>query len=118
MPQPRDSVVGDERLALALSELLENCVAHAGPDVRVRVAADHDGERVALRVADDGPGIPENERAVVTGESEITQLTHASGLGLWIVKWICQACGGRLRFEDSPLGGTAVVLSLTPADGE
>ena len=112
---PGVDVVGDGRLTLALSELLENSAEHVPGHARVRVAATCDDGRVALRVADDGPGIPEQERDVVTETDEITQLNHGSGLGLWIVKWVCDSCGGRLHFEESDLGGTAVVLSLTPA---
>jgi hypothetical protein len=32
----------------------------------------------------------------VTSESDIFQLTHPSGLVLWIARWITESCGGRL----------------------
>jgi len=108
-------VVGDNRLRVAVEELLENVVEHAGPDASVRVEAESADQEVRLTVADDGPGIPENERAVITGSVDITQFRHGTGLGLWVVKWVCESCGGRLRFEESGLGGACVVLSLTPA---
>jgi PAS domain S-box-containing protein len=108
-------VVGDARLQIAVEELLENVREHVGSEARVRVSTEGRGREVALRVADDGPGIPADERAVVTGSAEITQLRHGSGLGLWVVKWVCESCGGRLRFDDSDLGGAAVVLALPPA---
>ncbi|WP_415378519.1 PAS domain S-box protein [Halosimplex sp. TS25] len=110
------TVVGDARIELALRELLENSAEYGGGRVRVAVESGRDDGRVALCVADDGPGIPEYERAVVDDSTEITQLEHASGLGLWVVRWVCDSCGGRLRFEESDLGGSAVVLSLTAAD--
>ncbi|WP_459194622.1 PAS domain S-box protein [Halosimplex sp. J119] len=110
------TVVGDGRLELALGELLENSAEHGAEQVQVRVAPDCEDGRVVLSVADDGPGIPEQERAVVDESTEITQLEHASGLGLWVVRWVCDSCGGRLRFEESDLGGAEVVLSLIPAD--
>ena len=109
------SVVGDGRLALAIEELLDNVVDHAGSDATVRVESERSGSDVCLSVADDGPGIPEHERDVVGGSTEITQLEHGSGLGLWVVRWVCESCGGRLRFDESGLGGSAVVLSLTSA---
>ncbi|MFB6138811.1 MAG: PAS domain S-box protein [Halosimplex sp.] len=109
------SVVGDGRIELALTELLKNSVEYGGERVRVRIESERERARIALSVADDGPGIPEYERIAVDDASEITQLEHASGLGLWIVRWVCDSCGGRMRFEESDLGGTAVVLSLTPA---
>ena len=110
-------VVGDGRIELALTELLENSVEYGGERVHVRVETDREDGRVDLRVDDDGPGIPDYERTVVDESAEITQLEHASGLGLWIVRWVCESCGGRLRFAESDLGGSSVVLSLTPADG-
>jgi len=109
-------VVGDGRLALAVEELLDNVVDHAGAGATVHVESERTGTDVRLRVADDGPGIPVHERAVVEGSTEITQLEHGSGLGLWVVRWVCESCGGRLRFEESTLDGSAVVLSLTSAE--
>ncbi|QLH84697.1 PAS domain S-box protein [Halosimplex pelagicum] len=111
-------VVGDGRIELALTELIENSVEYGGDGVHVRVESDRSEGRVDLRVDDDGPGIPDYERTVVDESTEITQLEHGSGLGLWIVRWVVDSCGGRLRFEESDLGGTAVVLSLTPAEAE
>lgn len=109
-------VVGDGRIELALTELLENSVEYGGKQVHVRVCTDEGDDRVELSVADDGPGIPDFERAIVDESAEITQLEHGSGLGLWIVRWVCDSCGGHLQFEESEMGGTRVVLSLTPAD--
>jgi len=115
---PAVAVVGDGRLVLALAELLENSAEHVPGEARVRISATRAGDRVELRVADDGPGIPEQERSIVAESDEITQLNHGSGLGLWIAKWVCDSCGGRLHFEESDLGGAGVVLSLTPVDEE
>ena len=110
------SVVGDARIELALTELLENSVEYGGEQVHAHVETDQADDRVALSVADDGPGIPDHERAIVDDSVEISQLEHGSGLGLWIVRWVCDSCGGRLRFEETEMGGTRVTLSLTPAE--
>ncbi|SEA24337.1 Histidine kinase-, DNA gyrase B-, and HSP90-like ATPase [Haloplanus vescus] len=87
----------DEQIESALAELVENAVEHGGERVRI-TATDADGT-VEIRVADDGPGVPEDERAVVTGREEITQLTHGSGLGLWIARSVAEAANGTLAFE-------------------
>ena len=126
-------VAGDERLSVAVENLLENAVEHAstspqseteeaverhpgteedgGPHVRVSVD-DTPDERIALRVADDGDGIPDHERKVVAGETEISPLQHASGLGLWLVAWVVDAYGGDVEFGESDLGGAEVSLYL------
>jgi len=96
----------------ALRHLIENAVEHndtPSPRVVVRCKRDESGLRIV--VADDGPGIPDDERSVIeTGEED--PLEHASSFGLWGANWAVQAMGGSLSFEDSDLGGTAVVVAL------
>ncbi|MFQ3318031.1 MAG: PAS domain S-box-containing protein [Natronomonas sp.] len=106
------AVVGDELLDRALDNLVENALEHhdGTPTVDIEVAATGDGW-VDITVRDDGPGIPERERAVVSGEREITQLDHSVGLGLWVTRWIVDGVGGRLIFEDRA-DGSAVTLRL------
>ncbi|ELZ43241.1 pas domain s-box [Halorubrum saccharovorum DSM 1137] len=105
-------VTAHELLPYALDNLLENAVEHnesASP--RVRVTVRESGDRASVTVADDGPGLPSHEREVLT-RSEETQLTHSTGLGLWLVRWIVRASGGEFRVEDSDFDGTAVTVIL------
>jgi Signal transduction histidine kinase len=55
------------------------------------------GQFWRLSVADDGPGIPDDERMVLNRATE-TSLEHGSGLGLWLAKWLVDASGGGLTF--------------------
>jgi PAS domain S-box-containing protein len=105
-------VVADELLEFAVENLLQNAVEHheGTPTVTVDVRIVED-RWVDLTVRDDGPGIPERERAVVGGDREITQLDHSRGLGLWVTRWIVEGVGGELRFEDCE-DGAAVTLRL------
>jgi PAS domain S-box-containing protein len=99
-------------LKRAIDALVENAIVHTDGDATVRVSAgdaDRDGW-VAIRVADDGPGLPEREQAVLSGEREITQLVHGRGLGLWLVTWLVESYGGEVRFATD--GGTTVTLLL------
>lgn len=91
--------------------LVDNAVRHTGPDPNVTVSVDPDD--VAIRVSDDGPGIPEHELAVIESGDE-TQLEHGSGLGLWLARWGTQRLGGDLSFETGEEGTTAT-LSLARA---
>ena len=109
------SVSVDERLDLAVENLVENALEHAGDSPRVEVTARADGDTLVVTVADDGPGIPDLEWNVVTGQTEITQLSHGSGLGLWAVKWVADSYGGQMCRQESDLGGTAVELRLPGA---
>ena len=118
---PDDAVVrGDDRLRDALGHLVENAVVHARADApRVEIGAERhpEGETVSVRVADDGPGIPDGVREVITGEAEVTQLNHNTGIGLWIVAWIVEAYGGEVAFGPGIDGeGTTVTLRLPAAE--
>lgn len=67
--------------------------------------------RVEVGVADDGPGIPDHERAVLEDGRE-TPLEHGSGLGLWIVVW---KSGGAVEFEPNDPEGTVVTSRFDAA---
>ena len=111
--------VAGPALREAVVELVENAVEHtsAEPTLAVRVRSQPDSGAVVITVADDGPGIPPDERAVVDGSRSITPLDHASGLGLWLAKWVVEAYGGELAFvgPDPTLGGAAIELRVRQA---
>jgi len=112
---PGVSVAADSQLETALDHLVENSVEHASDDDPfVRVTADVEGDTVTVSVHDRGPGLPEEEVAVLTGERAISQLQHASGLGLWVVKTIAETYGGDVTFGTTSEGGV-VSLSLARA---
>jgi PAS domain S-box-containing protein len=106
-------VVGTSRLGEALDAVVENAIVHnPASSPRVVVDTDRGPDWVAITVADDGPRIPESERAVVTGDADITPTRHGSGLGLWLVVWTLRSFGGELAFEESQYGGNRVRLQL------
>jgi len=83
----------------------------------VTAERDLDEGVVTVTVADDGPGIPDAVREVITGDREVTQLRHNTGVGLWIVAWVVEAYGGAIRFGDGLDGrGAAVTLALPAAE--
>ncbi|MFB6194228.1 MAG: ATP-binding protein [Halobaculum sp.] len=110
---PDTTVTLDRELCrYAVRNLVENAVEHNDtPDPRVAVRATETGTGVRIVVADDGPGVPAAERAVIEAGTE-EPLAHASSLGLWGTNWAVQRMGGSLAFEESDLGGTAVVVSV------
>ncbi|PSQ33371.1 PAS sensor protein [Halobacteriales archaeon SW_10_68_16] len=97
------------RLEAAVWELLDNAAKHGGesPSVAVDVTV---ADRVVVGVTDDGPGLPEQERAVLVADEE-TPLVHGSGLGLWLVHWIVESVDGTLGIEETA-SGTRIEISL------
>jgi PAS domain S-box-containing protein len=117
---PSVAVEGHEGLQHAVEQVVENAVEHSErADPRVEVTVDPGAEWVALHVADDGPGLPESDRAVVADDEDITPLTHGSGLGLWVVRWVVESLDGEMAITDREGGGSVVTVRLRPAaEGE
>jgi len=112
----RDICVGAE-IETAIGELVTNAITHdPSGDTTVSLSARDDGDWVVVTVADDGPGIPPMEVAVVEAGQE-TPLEHGTGLGLWLVNWVVTQYGG--SFQLSAEDGTVATLRLPAiADGE
>jgi signal transduction histidine kinase len=100
-------------VSTAIAELVENAIRHCD-DVTVRITVSIAADTVSVSVADDGPGIPDHERAVLaTGEE--TQLEHGTGIGLWLVNWVVTAAGGDVQFRENDPDGSVVELSFPSA---
>ncbi|WP_254810410.1 PAS domain S-box protein [Natronosalvus amylolyticus] len=116
----RLNVRANDLLEDAIFHVLENAAEHndrCEPQIHVSVeTSENDDESVTITVADNGPGLPEEERALLQEEQEITQLRHASGLGLWLVNWVVTQSGGQLTFHDRDPRGTVVTLEIPKSD--
>lgn len=101
-------------LERALANIVANAVAWSPPAGRVRVDAVHVPHRVELRVVDRGPGIPAGARAQVFEPFQRLgdRGTNGVGLGLAVARGFVAAMSGDLSVEDTPGGGTTLVLSL------
>jgi len=110
---------GNESVETVVRNVVENALEHNDqeqPTVDVSVAVE--GETVAVRVADDGPGIPEQELDILRKGHE-TQLQHGSSLGLWLAYWLVSAMGGDLRFDDNePRGAVVTIEFQEPQDAK
>ncbi len=121
---PVPQVAGDEeRLRQVLVNLGLNALEAVRDGGLVRVscrleppAADRPGggPEVAIRIDDDGSGVPPDTRDRIF-EPFFTTKAKGSGLGLSIVHAIVTQHGGRIGVEDSPEGGARFVLILPPA---
>lgn len=112
-------VLANRRVGSAIDDAVENAVEHnpaSDPVLRVTVESDRlaGDDAVTIRIADNGPGIPDEELSVLTSGGE-TPLEHASGLGLWLIKWIVAESGGEVDWVPADLGGTAVEITLQQA---
>jgi PAS domain S-box-containing protein len=117
LPDEERRVVAITGIDEAIWELLENAIIHndsSPPRIRVRfrVIENIEGRWHQLTIEDNGVGIPDEERAVLSEETE-SKLQHGSGLGLWYVTWLVDRSDGRLAFSESQFeDGTAVQIRL------
>jgi signal transduction histidine kinase len=103
-------------LARVFVNLVQNAHEAAPGGVRVRLSAARAGERVAVVVQDDGPGVPDAVRGRLF-EPYFTTKTSGTGLGLAICRRLVEAHGGTIRLERSGPGATLFVLELPLAQG-
>jgi len=102
------------RLHQVLANLIDNAARHSPPGGTVSVAAWAEGDTVVFEVADEGPGIPRDQREKVF--DRFTRGDRAvgggTGLGLAIAQWVVQMHGGTIRIVDPP-GGTGAHVQVT-----
>ncbi|MFW5935495.1 MAG: PAS domain S-box protein [Halolamina sp.] len=104
-------------LVLAVTELLENAVKHCDVErPRVAVTLAHAGERAELVVEDDHEPIPSFESDVLTGDHDMTNVYHSSGLGFWLVYWAVELSNGTVDVETGEESGNRITVSLPQAE--
>jgi two-component system sensor histidine kinase KdpD len=105
-------------LERTLANVVENALAWSPPASRVRVEACVVDTRVQLRVVDRGPGIPRGHREQVFQPFQrLGDHTNDGGvgLGLAVARGFVDAMGGELLVEDTPGGGTTMIIELERA---
>jgi two-component system, OmpR family, sensor kinase len=112
-------VVSGDRLAI--EQILDNLVSNAikyGADkpILLRIGLDEEQHCAVIRISDGGPGISADdqarifqrfERAVQPGEH-----MRGFGVGLWIVRQLCQGMDGSVRVDSSPGQGSTFSVAL------
>lgn len=117
-----------EALEHVLQNLFENAVKYGTESsnwIGISAArAPADGEpAVEIRVADHGPGIPQEEREHIfdsfyRGHRAMRDQIHGTGLGLTLAKKIMEAHGGTIAVESDPSEGTEFIIRIPAAPPE
>jgi signal transduction histidine kinase len=106
-----------ERVSQVLRNLLDNSAKHTPPGTRVELRVARDGGWVRFEVADDGPGIPLPELALILEKfgrcrRSVDHQTPGAGLGLYLSHRIIAALGGELTVSSESGHGTVFRFEL------
>jgi signal transduction histidine kinase len=102
-PAQLELAIRPEAVRRALDNLLSNALKYATHQITIQVS--EDAGNVALRVRDDGPGIPESERELVFEPfHRVRGSAPGAGLGLAIVREVARSHGGRAAVMPSERG--------------
>jgi signal transduction histidine kinase len=116
---PEAEVVADEMLSSVVRNILRNAVQHndeTPPQVTVSAAVDEADRAVEVRIADNGPGIPEGQREEVFGKGEKGLDSPGAGIGLYLVQSLVDLYDGDVRIEDNEPNGAVFVVRLRLAE--
>jgi signal transduction histidine kinase len=103
-------VLGDRDLLFdAISNLVDNAIKHGRANGLVRIKADAGENGALLKISDDGPGVPANERDLIFKRfyrSEKSRCTPGNGLGLSIVTAVARVHGADVKLSSNDPGMT------------
>lgn len=111
----RATVHADDLVADVLSNVMTNAVEHNDtdePQITVTVDDPTDTDTVTVRIADNGPGIPDEEKSRVLHRGETGEQSGGSGFGMYFANSMIEAYGGSMHIEDNDPRGAVVVMEF------
>ena len=114
---PDVEVTADSMLGSVFRNLLNNAVQHNDKETPiVEISCDVRDDDVEVRIADNGPGIPDDKKDIVFGNGERGLGSPGTGLGLYLVRTLVTQYGGDIWAEDNDPTGTVFVVELPRTD--
>lgn len=110
-------IIGEATLGQAIQECLENAILHFDRELHqleITTTVEQSLSTVTLTMQDNGPGVPPNDLRAIRSGGE-TELYHASGVGLWLVLWLCRSHGATVEVTKPETGGTTVTMEFKAA---
>lgn len=100
-PIPDVEVSGDEMLGSVFGNLLDNAIEHNDSErPEITVSAEARDDRVEIRIADDGPGVPDDRKEAIFEQGVSDDAGDGTGLGLYLVRTLIDRYGGDVWVED------------------
>ncbi len=108
------NVLADDALGSAIDNIVRNATIHGKAD-RIDVLIERQDGKCAMRIADNGIGIPDDLKDKVFEEGFSHGVNGGTGLGLYLVSKAVERYGGEVWVEDSMPHGATFVISLPEA---
>jgi PAS domain S-box-containing protein len=110
---PDLSVQADEMLTSVFRNLLQNAVRHNDEDVpEVTVSVSETDDHVTVRVADNGPGVPDGRVEQLFEEGEGRRESSGTGIGLYLVATLVDRYDGTVEVTDNNPKGAVFTVEL------
>jgi signal transduction histidine kinase len=103
------------RIGQVVNNLIDNAVKYSRPGSAVAVASRREDAHAVIVVADEGPGIPEDELPLIWNRlyrGRAGKGARGSGLGLSLAKAIVDAYGGTIKAENRASGGAVFTVRV------
>lgn len=109
--------VDELKIRQVFQNLVSNAIKYSKDNGTIILGCENKGDMVEFYVRDNGIGIPKGQERRIfekffRAENALTAHTDGTGLGLYIVKAIAEAHGGRVRFETKEGEGSVFYVSL------
>lgn len=103
-------------IGILIRNLVDNAIRYCKEGARISVSVVTDGSHVILIIADNGPGVPDalKERIFERFYRALGNKAPGSGLGLSIVRQICDLHHAKIVLEDQPVGTGLIIKIFFP----
>jgi signal transduction histidine kinase len=120
-PELPEVMMDPQRFQQVVGNLIDNALRYTPEGSSIALSIHRQAKTVNLTVADEGPGIPEDELPHIfdrfwRGEKSRARSTGGAGLGLSIARQLVEAQGGKIIARNRPPHGVEVQITL-PVDG-
>jgi PAS domain S-box-containing protein len=113
---PSTKVRANNMLGSVFQNLLKNGIQHNDSEVpKVEVSVTESETEVEIRVADNGTGVPDEQKETIFGKGEKGLNSHGSGIGLYLVQTLVTKFGGDVWIEDNDPEGSVFAVALRNA---
>lgn len=114
---PDMEVLANDLLSSAFRNVLNNAVQHNDTaEPTITISFEDSGTDVVIRIADNGPGIPDEQKESIFGKQAEGLASSSTGMGLYITETLVRNVGGEIWVEDNEPKGSIFNIQLPKAN--